>query len=89
MSVVVRRIRKLAKKVPTVAGTSFWTAFSSAYTFGATLMVSMALFGGLGYLVDDWLGTLPTFTIGLAVVGIFLAFRVLIKDITRRRSAIK
>jgi len=42
-----RRFRKIRKqRKPVEAGSGrFWAAFSDAYTFGATLLVSMGIFG--------------------------------------------
>ncbi|MBK6585790.1 AtpZ/AtpI family protein [Coprothermobacter proteolyticus] len=81
-----RRFRKIRKqRKPVEAGSGrFWAAFSDAYTFGATLLVSMGIFGVAGYYLDQWLGTLPTFTVALLLIGIYLSFRVFIKDVLKR-----
>jgi len=46
--------------------------------------VSMGIFGVAGYYLDQWLGTLPTFTVALLLIGIYLSFRVFIKDVLKR-----
>lgn len=82
---MAKRFRKIEKsKNFNVNSGKFWVAFSDAYTFGATLLVSMGLFGVAGYYLDKWLHTLPTFTVALVIIGIYLSFRVFIKDIMRR-----
>ncbi len=37
---------------------------------GIELAVTPVVFGGIGWLVDGWLGTAPAFTIGLAVLAL-------------------
>ncbi|WP_245533124.1 AtpZ/AtpI family protein [Coprothermobacter platensis] len=82
---MVKRFRKIEKKRPVDGNTGrFWAAFSDAYTFGITLLVSMGLFGVVGYYLDEWVHTLPTFTVAFILIGIYLSFRVFIKDINRR-----
>jgi len=85
-SCMPRRFRKIQKRTKPVEGVSgrFWAAFSDAYTFGATLLVSMGIFGVAGYYLDQWFGTLPTFTVALLLIGIYLSFRVFIKDVLKR-----
>lgn len=41
---------------------------------GMQLGLSVAFFVGLGYLLDRWLGTMPWFLIGMALVGMVAAF---------------
>jgi len=40
------------------------------FTFGAAVIV----FTGIGWLLDRWLGTIPIFTVGAALVGAVLGF---------------
>lgn len=39
-------------------------------TRGLELAITPVVFGGIGWLVDSWLGTRPLFTIGLAVFAV-------------------
>jgi F0F1-type ATP synthase assembly protein I len=41
---------------------------------GFTFAGAVVVFTGVGWFVDRWLGTLPIFTIALALVGSVLAF---------------
>jgi F0F1-type ATP synthase assembly protein I len=47
--------------------------------------LAIPIFAGvlLGYLLDVWLGTNPTFTLGLLVLGIMLAYYNLARTIQR------
>ena len=52
-----------------------YQGFGDTLALAFELALTPALFGGLGYLLDRWLGTLPGFTLGmflLAVVGLFI-----------------
>jgi F0F1-type ATP synthase assembly protein I len=50
--------------------TGFANALSRAFEFAATT----ALFAGLGWLVDRWLGTAPAFLIALTVLALIGQF---------------
>ncbi len=52
-------------------------------TLGLTLAVTILVCGGLGYLVDRWLGTSPAFTLVGLVLGIAAA---VLTAITRVRK---
>jgi F0F1-type ATP synthase assembly protein I len=53
---------------------ALWRDASTALTLGWNLAIP--IFGGaiLGYLLDEWLKTLPIFTLGLIVLGIGIGF---------------
>jgi len=53
---------------------SLWRESLRAMSLGWDL--ALPIFGGtlLGYFLDNWLGTSPTFTIGLIVFGIFIGY---------------
>lgn len=49
--------------------------FGDGMSRAVELAITPLVFGGLGWLLDSWLGTSPAFTVGLAVfavVGMFL-----------------
>ena len=64
---------------------SLWRESLRAMSLGWDLAVP--IFGGvlLGYFLDQWLGTKPTFTIGLLVFGIFLGYYNIGKFIARMK----
>lgn len=55
-----------------------WSGYSVAWTIIATLLAGMAVWGGIGYLIDRWVGTEDVFlAIGLIVGtsgGIYLVY---------------
>jgi len=44
--------------------------FNDGFTRAVEIVVAPVLLGFLGSLVDDWIGTRPAFTIGLAALGV-------------------
>jgi len=64
---------------------SLWRESLRAMSIGWDLAIP--IFGGvlLGYFLDQWLGTKPTFTIGLLVFGIFLGYYNLGKFVNRMK----
>ena len=54
-----------------------YTGFGDTFSRAVEFVVTPAIFGFLGHLVDGWAGTDPLFMLGLgvfAVVGMFLRF---------------
>ncbi len=52
-----------------------WTGFGDTLSRAMEFAVTPIVFGGIGWLVDSWLGTRPLFVIGLVVfafVGLFV-----------------
>ena len=54
-------------------------ALAVAWTLPFSLVVPMVLGGGLGYLLDRWLGLKPLFMILLGICGLILGVREVIK----------
>jgi ATP synthase protein I len=65
---------------------SLWRESLRAMSLGWDLAVP--IFGGvlLGYFLDKWLGTRPTFTVGLIFFGIFVSYYNLGKFINRMKK---
>jgi ATP synthase protein I len=65
---------------------SLWRESLRAMSLGWDLAVP--IFGGvlLGYFLDKWLGTKPTFTVGLIFFGIFVSYYNLGKFINRMKK---
>ncbi|HTR48266.1 MAG TPA: AtpZ/AtpI family protein [Verrucomicrobiae bacterium] len=51
-----------------------------AYSLPFTLIGPPVVCGGIGYLLDRWLHTLPAFTIGLGFVGLAVGLRDILKE---------
>lgn len=53
-------------------------------SMGTQMLVIMGLFTFGGYQLDKWLGwTIPVFTVGLSLIGIFAAFYLTLKDLLK------
>ena len=68
----LRRLRERApeeeqKDVP--RGSAPQTAYGFAFRIGVELVVALAVGGGIGWLLDHWLGTLPLFLLVFFVLG--------------------
>ena len=69
------RLRRLRERAPeeeekVVAGNrSPQTAYGFAFRIGVELVVALAVGGGIGWLLDHWLGTLPLFLLVFFVLG--------------------
>lgn len=55
--------------VPTTRG-DLYKNFGDGYTRAFELALTPAIFGGLGYALDNWLGILPLFTIVFALAAV-------------------
>jgi len=69
----LRRLRERApeeeEKVVPRGGNSPQTAYGFAFRIGVELVVALAVGGGIGWLLDHWLGTLPLFLLVFFVLG--------------------
>ena len=69
----LRRLRERApeeeEKVVPRGGDSPQTAYGFAFRIGVELVVALAVGGGIGWLLDHWLGTLPLFLLVFFVLG--------------------
>ena len=51
-----------------------YNGFGNAMSLGIEFALGPVIFGGLGWLLDRWLGIAPILTVVLAVVGVVAAF---------------
>ena len=69
------RLRRLRERAPeeeekvVSRGSSPQTAYGFAFRIGVELVVALAVGGGIGWLLDHWLGTLPLFLLVFFVLG--------------------
>jgi ATP synthase protein I len=69
------RLRRLRERAPEEEekvgprGSSPQTAYGFAFRIGVELVVALAVGGGIGWLLDHWLGTLPLFLLVFFVLG--------------------
>ena len=69
------RLRRLRERAPeeedkvVPRGSSPRTAYGFAFRIGVELVVALAVGGGIGWLLDHWLGTLPLFLLVFFVLG--------------------
>ncbi len=82
------RLRRLRERTPaekeTVPGAASptGTAFGFAFRIGVELLAALLVGGGIGWLLDHWLGTMPLFLIiffflgaGAGMLNVFRAAR--------------
>jgi ATP synthase protein I len=69
------RLRRLRQRAPEEeekvvrGGSSPQTAYGFAFRIGVELVVALAVGGGIGWLLDHWLGTMPLFLLVFFVLG--------------------
>jgi F0F1-type ATP synthase assembly protein I len=51
-----------------------YNGFGNALALGIEFALGPVIFGGLGWLLDRWLGTAPLLTVVLSVVGVVATF---------------
>ena len=51
-----------------------YNGFGNAMSLGIEFALGPVVFGGVGWLLDRWLGTAPILTIVLAIVGVVASF---------------
>ena len=51
-----------------------YNGFGNAMSLGIEFALGPVIFGGLGWLLDRWIGIAPVLTVLLAVVGVVAAF---------------
>jgi ATP synthase protein I len=85
------RLRRLRERAPeekqsVSGGAPPQSAYGFAFRIGVELVAALAVGGGIGWLLDHWLGTLPLFLLVFfvlgAVAGLLNVFRAA-KDMNR------
>jgi ATP synthase protein I len=87
------RLRRLRERTPTEdqavpgAGAPSRTALGIAFRIGVELLAALIVGGGIGWLLDRWLGTMPLFLLiffflgaGAGMLNVFRAAKELNRD---------
>ena len=63
-----------------------WSKILAISSYGFIIAISSMLFFYIGYLIDDFFGTSPSFMLGLFLLSIFLVIGKLFKEVLKQKN---